>query len=152
MNDQKIEKCIDELYALQKHSGERMVEITEQNKWIIEKHERSVRNSVDVIERCCKVLGISVLLACLVGVGTLWWVMHDYKRTLNSGLVVIYGNVEAIKKTNEEIKKLLEENQKSKIGVDSVNKEREHVSQKEGSNPNNKGSKANQLKAKRRYE
>ena len=56
--------------------------------------------------------------------------LHDYKRTLNSGLVVIYGNVEAIKKTTDEIKKLLEENQKSKIGVDSANKEKEHVSQK----------------------
>lgn len=41
--------------------------------------------------------------------------MSDYKNTLNSSLVVIYRNVEGIKKTNEAIKKLLEENQKNKI-------------------------------------
>ena len=39
---QRIEELIDELYAVQKQAGDRMVELTNENKWILDKQERNV--------------------------------------------------------------------------------------------------------------
>lgn len=114
MDKQKIERYIDELYALQKQSGERMVQLTEENKWILERQERNVTKNINSIRRYCKILGISILASCIIGTGVLWWVTSNYKNILDSGLYTIYKNVMEMKVVNKAIKIMLDDNKKSK--------------------------------------
>ena len=50
MNEQKIERYIDELYALQKNAGERMVELTEENKKTLNEMQDSQKKMRKFVE------------------------------------------------------------------------------------------------------
>ena len=109
---QRIEELIDELYAVQKQAGDRMVELTNENKWILDKQERNVTRSIDDVRKYSKILVGVTLAICIVGGTVLGLKIYNYKRALNAVLQVIYRNVIEIKDNNKEIKKILEEVQK----------------------------------------
>ena len=131
MDEQKIEKYIDELYALQKYSGERMVELTEENKKVLERQERNVSKSIDDVRKYSKILVGATLAVCIVGGAVLGWLIYDYKRTLNTGLQVIYRNVIEIKDKNKEIKKILEEVPKCKCSLDNISSAKKKIKDKQ---------------------
>jgi len=117
---QRIEELIDELYAVQKQAGDRMVELTNENKWILDKQERNVTRSIDDVRKYSKILVGVTLAICIVGGTVLGWKIYNYKRALNAVLQVIYRNVIEIKDNNKEIKKILEEVQKGKSSSENL--------------------------------
>ena len=117
---QRIEELIDELYAVQKQAGDRMVELTNENKWILDKQERNVTRSIDDVRKYSKILVGVTLAICIVGGTVLGLKIYNYKRALNAVLQVIYRNVIEIKDNNKEIKKILEEVQKGKSSSENL--------------------------------
>ena len=89
---QRIEELIDELYAVQKQAGDRMVELTNENKWILDKQERNVTRSIDDVRKYSKILVGVTLAVCIVGGTVLGWKIYNYKKTLTEVLTKYWIN------------------------------------------------------------
>jgi len=108
MDEQKIERYIDELYALQKHSGERMVELTEENKKVLERQERNVSKSIDDVRKYSKILVGATLAVCIVGVAVLGWLIYGWTEGVKRDIYWTYKEVEKVMYKQEELKNMLE--------------------------------------------
>ena len=106
---QRIEELIDELYAVQKQAGDRMVELTNENKWILDKQERNVTRSIDNVRRYSKILVGVTLAICIVGGAVLGWLIHGWCEDVKSDIYWTYKEVEKVVGKQEELKNRLEE-------------------------------------------
>ena len=114
MDEQKIERYIDELYALQKHSGERMVELTEENKKVLERQERNVSKSIDDVRKYSKILVGATLAICIVGEAVLGWLIYRWTEGVKRDIYWTYKEVGKVMYKQEELKKMLEGIKKEK--------------------------------------
>ncbi len=108
MDEQKIERYIDELYALQKHSGERMVELTEENKKVLERQERNVTKSIDDVRKYSKILVGATLAVCIVGGVLLGWLIYRWTEDVKRDVYWTYKKVGKVIYKQEEFKSMLE--------------------------------------------
>lgn len=106
---QRIEELIDELYAVQKQAGDRMVELTNENKWILDKQERNVTRSIDDVRNYSKILVGVTLAVCIVGGTVLGWLIHGWCEGVKSDIYWTYKEVEKVVGKQEELKNRLEE-------------------------------------------
>lgn len=106
---QRIEELIDELYAVQKQAGDRMVELTNENKWILDKQERNVTRSIDDVRKYSKILVGVTLAICIVGGTVLGWLIHGWCEGVKSDIYWTYKEVEKVVGKQEELKNRLEE-------------------------------------------
>ena len=106
---QRIEELIDELYAVQKQAGDRMVELTNENKWILDKQERNVTRSIDNVRKYSKILVGVTLAVCIVGGTVLGWLIHGWCEGVKSDIYWTYKEVEKVIGKQEELKNRLEE-------------------------------------------
>ena len=106
---QRIEELIDELYAVQKQAGDRMVELTNENKWILDKQERNVTRSIDDVRKYSKILVGVTLAVCIVGGTVLGWLIHGWCEGVKSDIYWTYKEVEKVIGKQEELKNRLEE-------------------------------------------
>jgi len=111
---QRIEELIDELYAVQKQAGDRMVELTNENKWILDKQERNVTRSIDDVRKYSKILVGVTLAVCIVGGTVLGWLIHGWCEGVKSDIYWTYKEVEKVVSKQEELKNMLEELTKEK--------------------------------------
>ena len=111
---QRIEELIDELYAVQKQAGDRMVELTNENKWILDKQERNVTRSIDNVRKYSKILVGVTLAVCIVGGTVLGWLIHGWCEGVKSDIYWTYKEVEKVVGKQEELKNMLEELTKEK--------------------------------------
>lgn len=124
MDEQKIERYIDELYALQKHSGERMVELTEENKKVLERQERNVSKSIDDVRKYSKILVGVTLAVCIVGGVLLGWLIYRWTEDVKRDVYWTYKKVGKVIYKQEELKNMLERIKKEK----KVSKDNEGMS------------------------
>lgn len=106
---QRIEELIDELYAVQKQAGDRMVELTNENKWILDKQERNVTRSIDDVRKYSKILVGVTLAICIVGGTVLGWLIHGWCEGVKSDIYWTYKEVGKVVGKQEELKNRLEE-------------------------------------------
>lgn len=106
---QRIEELIDELYAVQKQAGDRMVELTNENKWILDKQERNVTRSIDDVRKYSKILVGVTLAVCIVGGTVLGWLIHGWCEGVKSDIYWTYKEVKKVVGKQEELKNRLEE-------------------------------------------
>lgn len=106
---QRIEELIDELYAVQKQAGDRMVELTNENKWILDKQERNVTRSIDDVRKYSKILVGVTLAVCIVGGTVLGWLIHGWCEGVKSDIYWTYKEVGKVVGKQEELKNRLEE-------------------------------------------
>ena len=118
---QRIEELIDELYAVQKQAGDRMVELTNENKWILDKQERNVTRSIDDVRKYSKILVGVTLAVCIVGGTVLGWLIHGWCEGVKSDIYWTYKEVEKVVGKQEELKNMLEKLEK-KIKLEKENK------------------------------
>jgi hypothetical protein len=111
---QRIEELIDELYAVQKQAGDRMVELTNENKWILDKQERNVTRSIDDVRKYSKILVGATLAVCIVGGTVLGWLIHGWCEGVKSDIYWTYKEVKKVVGKQEELKNMLEELTKEK--------------------------------------
>jgi len=111
---QRIEELIDELYAVQKQAGDRMVELTNENKWILDKQERNVTRSIDDVRKYSKILVGVTLAVCIVGGTVLGWLIHGWCEGVKSDIYWTYKEVGKVVVKQEELKNMLEELTKEK--------------------------------------
>ena len=111
---QRIEELIDELYAVQKQAGDRMVELTNENKWILDKQERNVTRSIDDVRKYSKILVGVTLAVCIVGGAVLGWLIHGWCEGVKSDIYWTYKEVKKVVGKQEELKNRLEELTKEK--------------------------------------
>jgi hypothetical protein len=111
---QRIEELIDELYAVQKQAGDRMVELTNENKWILDKQERNVTRSIDDVRKYSKILVGVTLAVCIVGGAVLGWLIHGWCEGVKSDIYWTYKEVGKVVVKQEELKNMLEELTKEK--------------------------------------
>ena len=114
MDEQKIERYIDELYALQKHSGERMVELTEENKKVLERQERNVSKSIDDVRKYSKILVGATLAVCIVGGVLLGWLIYRWTEDVKRDVYWTYREVGKVIYKQEQLKNMLEGIKKEK--------------------------------------
>mgnify|MGYP000591825625 FL=1 len=105
---QRIEELIDELYAVQKQAGDRMVELTNENKWILDKQERNVTRSIDDVRKYSKILVGVTLAVCIVGGTVLGWLIHGWCEGIKSDIYWTYKEVEKVVSKQEELRNMLE--------------------------------------------
>jgi hypothetical protein len=106
---QRIEELIDELYAVQKQAGDRMVELTNENKWILDKQERNVTRSIDDVRKYSKILVGVTLAVCIVGGTVLGWLIHGWCEGVKSDIYWTYKEVKKVVGKQEELRNMLEE-------------------------------------------
>ena len=111
---QRIEELIDELYAVQKQAGDRMVELTNENKWILDKQERNVTRSIDDVRKYSKILVGVTLAVCIVGGTVLGCLIHGWCEGVKSDIYWMYKEVKKVVGKQEELKNMLEELTKEK--------------------------------------
>jgi len=111
---QRIEELIDELYAIQKQAGDRMVELTNENKWILDKQERNVTRSIDNVRKYSKILVGVTLAVCIVGGTVLGWLIHGWCEGVKSDIYWTYKEVGKVVVKQEALKNMLEELRKEK--------------------------------------
>ena len=117
---QRIEELIDELYAIQKQAGDRMVELTNENKWILDKQERNVSKSIDDVRKYSKILVGATLAICIVGGAVLGWLIYRWTEGVKRDIYWTYKEVGKVMYKQEELKKMLENTQKDKSLLGSV--------------------------------
>ena len=122
MDEQKIERYIDELYALQKHSGERMVELTEENKKVLERQERNVSKSIDDVRKYSKILVGVTLAVCIVGGVLLGWLIYRWTEGVKRDVYWTYREVGKVIYKQEELKKMLEGIVKKSSAMNNIKK------------------------------
>ena len=118
---QRIEELIDELYAVQKQAGDRMVELTNENKWILDKQERNVTRSIDDVRKYSKILVGVTLAICIVGGTVLGWLIHGWCEGVKSDIYWTYKEVEKVVGKQEELRNMLEKLEK-KMKLEKENK------------------------------
>ena len=101
---QRIEELIDELYAVQKQAGDRMVELTNENKWILDKQERNVTRSIDDVRKYSKILVGVTLAVCIVGGTVLGGLIHGWCEGVKSDIYWTYKEVKKVVGKQEESK------------------------------------------------
>ena len=126
---QRIEELIDELYAVQKQAGDRMVELTNENKWILDKQERNVTRSIDDVRKYSKILVGVTLAVCIVGGTVLGWLIHGWCEGVKSDIYWTYKEVEKVVSKQEELRNMLEKLEK-KINLEKENKGNEKNNKK----------------------
>lgn len=105
---QRIEELIDELYAIQKQAGDRMVELTNENKWILDKQERNVSKSIDDVRKYSKILVGATLAVCIVGGVVLGWLIYRWTEDVKRDVYWTYKKVGKVIYKQEEFKSMLE--------------------------------------------
>ena len=118
---QRIEELIDELYAVQKQAGDRMVELTNENKWILDKQERNVTRSIDDVRKYSKILVGVTLAVCIVGGAVLGWLIHGWCEDVKRDIYWTYKEVKKVVGKQEDLKSMLEKLEK-KIKLEKENK------------------------------
>ena len=118
---QRIEELIDELYAVQKQAGDRMVELTNENKWILDKQERNVTRSIDDVRKYSKILVGVTLAVCIVGGTVLGWLIHGWCEDVKRDIYWTYKEVKKVVGKQEDLKSMLEKLEK-KIKLEKENK------------------------------
>ena len=111
---QRIEELIDELYAVQKQAGDRMVELTNENKWILDKQERNVSKSIDDVRKYSKILVGATLAVYIVGGVVLGWLIYRWTEGVKRDIYWTYKEVGKVIYKQEELKKMLEGIKKEK--------------------------------------
>jgi hypothetical protein len=118
---QRIEELIDELYAIQKQAGDRMVELTNENKWILDKQERNVSKSIDDVRKYSKILVGATLAICIVGEAVLGWLIYRWTEGVKRDVYWTYKEVKKVVGKQEDLKSMLEKLEK-KIKLENGNK------------------------------
>jgi hypothetical protein len=111
---QRIEELIDELYAVQKQAGDRMVELTNENKWILDKQERNVSKSIDDVRKYSKILVGATLAVCIVGGVVLGWLIYRWTEGVKRDVYWTYREVGKVIYKQEQLKNMLEGIKKEK--------------------------------------
>ena len=105
---QRMEELIDELYAVQKQAGDRMVELTNENKWILDKQERNVSKSIDDVRKYSKILVGATLAVCIVGGVVLGWLIYRWTEGVKRDVYWTYREVGKVIYKQEQLKNMLE--------------------------------------------
>jgi hypothetical protein len=91
-----------------------MVELTNENKWILDKQERNVTRSIDDVRKYSKILVGVTLAVCIVGGTVLGWLIHGWCEGVKSDIYWTYKEVKKVVGKQEELKNMLEELTKEK--------------------------------------
>jgi hypothetical protein len=79
MDQEKIEECVDELYALNKLTGDRLIDFTEENKLILEKLERNTRRYTKDIRNYSINFFWVVVILTMLNIAGLLWLYNDFE-------------------------------------------------------------------------
>jgi hypothetical protein len=119
---QRIEELIDELYAVQKQAGDRMVELTNENKWILDKQERNVSKSIDDVRKYSKILVGTTLAVCIVGGVVLGWLIYRWTEGVKRDVYWTYREVGKVIYKQEQLKNMLEGIVKKSSAMNNIKK------------------------------
>ena len=104
---EEIERYVDELYAMHKESGDRMVELTASNKAILERLERGVFRCLEDIKWYGQLFFWLQFVLTVVLVAGMFWALHVFKEDLNWKFSAVYHSAEKIGKIQEEQNEVL---------------------------------------------
>ena len=84
------------------------MELTNENKWILDKQERNVTRSIDDVRKYSKILVGVTLAVCIVGGTVLGWLIHGWCEGIKSDIYWTYKEVEKVVSKQEELRNMLE--------------------------------------------
>lgn len=110
MNEQKIERYIDELYALQKNAGERMVELTEENKTIArdmfkiqDRMNSFYQEKMENVENNNGTIGGVILIISIIGLVVFLLCVWSMKSMVTENVEILEARSDNLYKVNKEI-------------------------------------------------
>ena len=110
MNEQKIERCIDDLYALQKNAGERMVELTEENKSVArdmfkiqDRMNRFYQQKMENIENNNGTIGGVILIISIIALIVFLLCVWSMKSMVTENAEILEARSDNLYKVNKEI-------------------------------------------------
>jgi hypothetical protein len=139
---EEMEKYIDELYEIHKESSNRMIELTKDNKEILEKLESKVFSHVEDIKWYSKFFMWLQLAMAIIFVGGMFLALLGFKRDFDWKLAITYKAAEEVRETqieqNEVLKELKGLSKGEYTGKKIEGEEKEQEIVKKEKNPGNK--------------
>ena len=86
MDQDELRDSIDELYAIQKQAGDRMVELTQENQFTLEKLERIVMVQTGKLVEYSKIYLGMLVVANVLGVLVLLWLFNSFNNEFKNQL------------------------------------------------------------------
>ena len=106
--NKEIEQYVDELYEIHKESGERMIELTNANKEILDDLERGVDANLSDIKRWSKFFFWLQFTVSVIVVSFLLWSLHDFKKEFDWKILALYESIQKVAETQSEQNKMLD--------------------------------------------
>jgi hypothetical protein len=110
MEQGRLEESIDELYAIQKQAGERFIELTRENQWILEKLERKVVAHTDELVRYSKIYLGTLVVVNILGIWAMLWMFNsfnnEFKKQLARVELVADTSIIMVRDSLKELKKI----------------------------------------------
>ena len=127
MDQEKIEECVDELYALNKLAGDRLIDFTDENKLILEKLEKNVDGYTKIIRNYSISFFWVIVILSLLNIAGLLWLYNDFEDRFDKKVYLLNYLVsraeDAVVEQNSLLKILQDPEQKELKKLGLKNKE-----------------------------
>lgn len=129
MDQEKIEECVDELYALNKLTGDRLIDFTEDNKLILEKLEKNANGYTKIIRNYSISFFWVIVILAMLNTAVLLWLYNDFEDRFDRKVYLLNYLVsraeDAVIEQNNLLKILQDPEQKELKKLDLKNREGE---------------------------
>jgi len=120
MDQERIEECIDELYAIEKKSSERMIKFTEEGRSLIEKLDKDVQRYKQDVTRYSLIYFWLMVVSSVIIIGVTFWLYNSFEKKVNREIrfleFLVIKVEKVIDKQNVLLNALELENNKKKLG------------------------------------
>lgn len=120
MDQERIEECIDELYAIEKKSSERMIKFTEEGRSLIEKLDKDVQRYKQDVTRYSLIYFWLMVVSSVIIIGVTFWLYNSFEKKVNREIRFLEFLVIKVEKVIDKQNGLLDalelENNKKKLG------------------------------------
>lgn len=129
MDQEKIEECVDELYALNKLTGDRLIDFTEENKLILEELEKNANGYTKIIRNYSISFFWVIVILAMLNTAVLLWLYNDFEDRFDNKVYLLNYLVsraeDAVVEQNNLLKILQDPEQKELKKLDLKNREGE---------------------------
>jgi hypothetical protein len=120
MDQERIEECIDELYAIEKKSSERMIKFTEEGRSLIEKLDKDVQRYKQDVTRYSLIYFWLMVVSSVIIIGVTFWLYNSFEKKVNREIrfleFLVIKVEKVIDKQNGLLNALELENNNKKLG------------------------------------
>ena len=113
--NKEIEKYVDELYEIHKESSDRMIELTKDNKKILDELGNGVDACLGDIKWWGKFFFWLQLIVTIIFVSMLFWSLNSFKKEFNWKIAAVYQSAQKIAEIQSEQNKILDKFKKIEL-------------------------------------